>query len=115
MDLLKEAYELVKASGEKGILQSDLWKALKVSSREGSRIALKLERDGLIYRKRVLHQSRWTYRLFAVERREEWGPCLVCPELKECGKKVGVNVRECPKLEEWLLRISGSLDDGSEK
>jgi hypothetical protein len=39
--LEQKALKLVYDAGEKGILQSELWKELGVSSREGSRMAKK--------------------------------------------------------------------------
>ncbi|MHA1132336.1 MAG: hypothetical protein ACTSQQ_16235 [Candidatus Helarchaeota archaeon] len=36
---VKDAYEVVRAAGNKGLLQSDLWRSLGTNSREGSRIA----------------------------------------------------------------------------
>lgn len=50
-----EVLQLIKNNGKDGILQSNLWKKIGVTSREGSRIALKLLKQGLITRKRVLH------------------------------------------------------------
>ena len=37
-----------------GMLQSELWKKLKLSSRDGSRLSLKLERMGTINREKLL-------------------------------------------------------------
>lgn len=46
-----------------GILQSEVWKRLGTNSREGSRIAIRLERRRLIQRERVLSNGRWSLRL----------------------------------------------------
>src|SRR3990167_252855 len=46
-----------------GMFQSELWKKLKLTSRDGSRLALKLERMGTIYREKILDKGRWTYKL----------------------------------------------------
>ena len=46
-----------------GMLQSELWKKLKLSSRDGSRLSLKLERMGTINREKLLENDRWTYKL----------------------------------------------------
>ena len=48
--------EIVAAYEDKGMLQSDLWKKLKLSNRDGSRLALRLERRGLIYRQMILQK-----------------------------------------------------------
>ena len=41
---------IVAEHGDNGIFQSDLWKKLKLTSRDGSRLALKLERRNIIKR-----------------------------------------------------------------
>jgi len=63
-DLERKALKLVVDAGEEGILQSDLWKSLDVTSREGSRISLKFAEKEVIERRKVLHNGRWTYKLF---------------------------------------------------
>lgn len=42
-NLEQKALKLVFDAGDKGILQSELWKELGVSSREGSKMAKKFE------------------------------------------------------------------------
>jgi DNA-binding Lrp family transcriptional regulator len=64
-DMVIEALRVIKESGEEGISQSCLWKELGMSSREGSRIARRLEREGKIRRKRVLENGRWSFKLTA--------------------------------------------------
>ena len=46
-----------------GMFQSELWKKLKLSSRDGSRLSLKLERMGTINREKLLENDRWTYKI----------------------------------------------------
>ncbi|MFP3130714.1 MAG: MarR family transcriptional regulator, partial [Nitrososphaeria archaeon] len=58
-DLISLVYKLVIESGDKGILQSELWKKLNLTSRDGSRIATRLEKRKLIKRERVLEDGRW--------------------------------------------------------
>ena len=48
--LTNKVCEIIADFEEKGMLQSDLWKKLKLNSRDGSRLALRLERRGLITR-----------------------------------------------------------------
>ena len=55
--------ELLVLNEEKGMLQNDLWKKLKLSARDGARLALRLERRGLISREKLLQKGRWTYNL----------------------------------------------------
>lgn len=39
-----KAYEVVRETGENGVSQAKLWKLLGLTSREGSRLAKRLER-----------------------------------------------------------------------
>ena len=61
--LTNKVCEIIAEFEEKGMLQSDLWKKLKLNSRDGSRLALRLERRGLISREKILQKGRWTYKL----------------------------------------------------
>jgi DNA-binding MarR family transcriptional regulator len=54
----KDAYEVIRTAGSKGLLQSDLWRSLNTNSREGSRIATRLERKGLVRRSKELCEGR---------------------------------------------------------
>jgi len=65
------ALQFIANTGDEGVLQSDLWRQLEASSREGSRISLKLEKKGLIRRERELFEGRWTYRLYPKRRRSQ--------------------------------------------
>ena len=51
--LTNKVCEIIADFEEKGMLQSDLWKKLKLNSRDGSRPALRLERRGLISREKI--------------------------------------------------------------
>ena len=81
--------EIVSAYEDKGMLQSDLWKKLKLSNRDGSRLALRLERRGLISREKILQKDRWTYKLIieqtpiSLESLQN-SPCLTCPVEQKC-------------------------------
>jgi hypothetical protein len=63
-DLTEEeraALELVRETG--GIHQSDFWKELDVSSRQGSRLAERLAESGLIEREETVYDGHNTYLL----------------------------------------------------
>jgi DNA-binding MarR family transcriptional regulator len=63
-DLTEEeraALELVRSTG--GIHQSDFWKELDVSSRQGSRLAERLAEAGHIEREETVYQGHNTYLL----------------------------------------------------
>ena len=110
-DLYTKALEIIRRAGPEGILQRDLWKLLNVSSREGSRIALALEKKGLIIREPVV-QDRWkTFRLIAVSNDLKVSletvtgcPCFSCMNLTRCGSGQPISPENCEDLTEWLLK-----------
>ena len=103
--------EIVAVYEEKGMLQSDLWKKLKLSGRDGSRLALRLERRGLISREKILQKGRWTYKLIieqtpiSLESLQD-SPCLTCPVEQKCDV---TNVHPepsplyCQLIEDWVI------------
>ena len=106
-DLDKRALELVIEASEEGILQSDMWKSLGVTSREGSRLALKFEEKGAIERRKVLHNGRWTYKLFSLAKfvtLDSIGdcPCIVCEGLDKCFTGGQISPIHCQLLTEWM-------------
>jgi len=110
-DLEQKALQFVMNTGYEGVLQSDLWRQLKASSREGSRISIKLEDKGLIRREKELQEGRWTYRLFPKRMPASIDsiadcPCLMCPEDSRCDPSSTTSPQDCEKLTEWLLLIA---------
>ncbi|RLF12844.1 MAG: hypothetical protein DRJ68_00105 [Thermoprotei archaeon] len=110
-DIYAKALDIIRKAGPDGILQKDLWKILKVSSREGSRIALTLEKRGLIIREPVA-QDRWkTFKLVATSsdlkvslETVEGCPCFSCMNLSRCGSGQHINPENCEDLTAWLLK-----------
>jgi hypothetical protein len=91
-----------------GILQSDLWKKFKLSSRDGSRLALKLERMGMITREKILEKERWTYKLIIKKtpisvKSIEGAPCLVCPVESKCIIDGEISPKTCQYIEDWVI------------
>ncbi len=90
-----------------GMLQSELWKRLKLTSRDGSRLALKLERLGIISREKILEKGRWTYKLIikktpvSTESIED-APCLTCPVEQKCSLEGEISPRTCQLIEDWV-------------
>lgn len=104
------ALQLIMNAGCEGVVQSELWRELDASSREGSRIALKLERKGLILREREIYSGRWTYRLYPKRRPVSINsivdcPCFMCPDDSRCGAWSTVTPNECEKLSQWILGL----------
>ncbi len=110
-DLEQKALQYIMNIGSKGVLQSDLWHKLGASSREGSRISIKLENKSLIRRERELREGRWTYRLFpkrlpaSIESIADC-PCLMCQDNSKCDPSSTISPQNCEKLTEWLLSMS---------
>ncbi len=94
---------------EGGILQSELWHRLGVSSRVGSRLAIKLEKKGYVRRERVLGGDRWTLRLIPLIKRFDpsplfGAPCPLCPFNPNCGPDQSVSPVGCTLIEDWVTR-----------
>ena len=91
-----------------GMFQSELWKRLKLTSRDGSRLALKLERMGTIYREKLLEKGRWTYKLILKKTpistlSIENAPCLVCPVEQKCSLEGEISPKTCQLIEDWVI------------
>lgn len=112
-DLEQKALQIIMNAGNDGLLQSELWRKLGASSREGSRIALKLESKGLIRREKELRNGRWTYRLYPKRLPASINsivdcPCVMCPDSAKCGPTGNVTPQGCERLTEWLFHIAES-------
>jgi DNA-binding MarR family transcriptional regulator len=91
-----------------GMFQSELWKKLKLTSRDGSRLALKLERMGTINREKILEKGRWTYKLILKKtpistQSIENSPCLVCPVEQKCSLEGEISPKTCQLIEDWVI------------
>ena len=111
-DLEQKALQFIMNTGFDGVLQSDLWRELGATSREGSRISLKLETKGLIRREKELREGRWTYRLFPKRLPANIDsiadcPCLMCTENPRCDAASAPSPQDCDRLTDWILSISG--------
>ena len=103
--------EIVASYEDKGILQSDLWKKMKFSGRDGSRLALRLERRGFITREKILQKGRWTYNLIiekapiSLESLQD-APCLTCPVEQKCYTEnvfPAPSPLHCKLIEDWVF------------
>ena len=106
--LINKVCEIVAIYETKGMLQSELWKKLKLSSRDGSRLALKLEKLGMITREKILEKGRWTYKLIIKKipvtlKSIVGAPCLVCPVEAKCTIDGEVSPRTCQLIEDWVF------------
>jgi hypothetical protein len=111
-DLEHKALRCIANTSDQGVLQSDLWHELDASSREGSRIAIKLENRGLIRREKELFEGRWTYRLYPKRKPASMNsimdcPCLSCSESIRCGSYGGISPNDCARLTHWIFSLAG--------
>jgi len=117
-DLEQKALHYVVNTGYQGVLQSDLWRELGASSREGSRVSIKLEEKGLIRREKELQEGRWTYRLYpkrlpaSIETIIDC-PCLLCPDNARCDPTTAISPKSCPKLTDWILNLGREPTEAS--
>jgi len=100
--------EIIAGYESDGILQSQLWKKFKLSSRDGSRLALKLERMGMITREKILEKERWTYKLIIKKtpvstKSIEGSPCLTCPVESKCSLDGEISPKTCQWIEDWVM------------
>ena len=100
--------EIIAGYETEGILQSQLWKKFKLSSRDGSRLALKLERMGMITREKILEKERWTYKLIIKKtpvstKSIEGAPCLTCPVEAKCSLDGEISPKTCQWIEDWVM------------
>ena len=105
--LEQKALKLVFDAGDKGILQSELWKKLGVSSREGSRMAKKFEEKDKVIREKVLNDGRWTYKLYSKKElvtldSVKGCPCLICDEVDKCFRGGTRDPVYCMALTAWI-------------
>ncbi len=109
-DLEQKALHFVVNTGYDGVLQSDLWRELGASSREGSRVAIKLEEKGLVRREKELREGRWTYRLFPKRLPASIAaivdcPCLMCPDSGRCDPTTTISPKNCARLTDWIISL----------
>ena len=106
--LTNKVCDILAEKESDGLFQSELWKKLKLTSRDGSRLALKLERMGIITREKLLEKGRWTYKLILKKtpistQSIENSPCLVCPVEQKCSLEGEISPRNCQFIEDWVL------------
>jgi len=109
--LEEKAVRLLMKYEGKGILQSELWHKLGVTSREGSRIGIKLEKKGVVKRVREFANDRWTRRLVPLIRQMDVQmlngvPCPSCTYDNVCGPLGETHYRTCRLIEDWVLKTA---------
>ena len=106
--LTNKVCDILAERESSGMFQSELWKKLKLTSRDGSRLSLKLERMGTITREKLLENGRWTYKLILKKTPISTqsivnAPCLVCPVEQKCSLEGEISPRNCQFIEDWVI------------
>ena len=106
-DLEEKATQIIFEAGNEGIFQSELWKILGLNSRDGSRIAQRLEERGFIERRKVLYEGRWTYKLFSKQKKVDLKsivdtPCIKCDDIDKCMMEGEKSPISCEQLDHWI-------------
>lgn len=97
--------------------QSGLAKALEMTSRDISRIVVKLERRGVVKRLQVKDGGRSSYSVKLLKRTPKidlndvvWCACFTCPDLERCGRGQPVSPETCNKLTTSLKAENSKLE-----
>jgi hypothetical protein len=106
-DLAGKSLKIITNNGRDGIIQSRLWKELDLNSREGSRVAITLEKRSLIKRVKFFENGRWSYRLLPSKLPVsmdciESAPCLSCPVEHMCSVDSLYSPNSCRLVEDWI-------------
>jgi hypothetical protein len=106
-DLTGKSLKIITNNGRDGIIQSKLWKELDLNSREGSRVAIALEKRSLIKRVKFFENGRWSYRLLPSKLPVsmdciESAPCLSCPVEHMCSVDSLYSPNSCRLVEDWI-------------
>jgi hypothetical protein len=97
--------------------QSGLAKVLEMTSRDISRIVLKLERRGVVKRLQVKEGGRSSYNVKLLKKTPKidlndvvWCSCFTCPDLEKCGRGQPVSPETCDKLTTSLKAENSKLE-----
>jgi hypothetical protein len=103
----QKALKLIFDAGDEGFLQSELWKQLGITSREGSRIVKKFEEKGKVKREQILHNGRWTFNLYFTKQPVtfesiERCPCFICFDIDKCFRGGTKDPNTCINITAWI-------------
>jgi len=110
MDKIAEkALEIIREAGNKGVVQSELWKKLGIDSKRGSRLVQRFLIENRIVRRSIVVGGRKTFLILPVVRVVEIVnieplsdiPCFTCKEIDVCGGHM-INPIGCMIFSDWL-------------
>ncbi len=106
--LINKVCDILVKNQTEGVAQAEVWRKLKLTVRDGFRLALKLEWLGIISREKVLEKGRWTYKLILKRtpistRSIVDSPCLTCPVEQKCTPDGEVSPYTCELIKDWVI------------
>ena len=113
---ISSIYKIVVEAEDQGVLQSSVWRKLKLNSRDGSRLSIRLEKRALIRREKIVENGRWTYKLYPLKIPLSMGsivqsPCITCPLENRCSDEGEVSPKYCDLLSNWVLEDIKNYDN----
>jgi hypothetical protein len=103
----RQALKIIIDTGDEGLLQTELWKLLDISTREASRIAKKFEEKDRVFREKVLNNGRWTFKIYSTKEyvtidSVKDSPCIICPDVDRCFRGGKKDPTTCLELTAWI-------------
>ena len=119
--LEEKVLEIIQTTGEKGITQNELAKKLRITSKDCTRIVLRLVKRGMIRRELTRVNNKRVYVLYpATMKRIDINvnldglldiPCFTCPHIEKCDTGNFYNPLSCSALTRWLTSLAKSNGD----
>lgn len=100
----ERALELIRDRG--GMYQSELWKALDVTSRTGSRIATRLEERELIRRIDAVHGGQRTYYLLPAKRDLDFSLLMAGDQMSPLVGGDDIDPIDSQAFSQWVLQLA---------
>jgi predicted transcriptional regulator len=108
---------ILQNSEDLTMAQSGLAKVLEMTSRDVSRVIVKLERRAVVKRLQVKEGGRSSYKVKLLKKTPKidlsdvvWCACFTCPDLEKCGRGQPVSPETCNKLTTSLKAENSKLE-----
>ena len=108
---------ILQSSEDLAMTQSGLAKVLEMTTRDISRVVIKLERRGVVKRLQVKDGGRSSYNVKLLKKTPKidlndvvWCACFTCADLEKCGRGQPVSPETCNKLTTSLKAENSKLE-----
>lgn len=108
---------ILQNSEDLTMAQSGLAKVLEMTSRDVSRVIVKLEKRGVVKRLQVKEGGRSSYKVKLLKKTPKidlndvvWCACFTCADLERCGRGQPVSPETCNKLTTSLKAENSKLE-----